>query len=980
MRKQIATLIALAGLAVTAQSQATILNWNNAAGGSAATTTNWNPTQAPTSADDLTFNLASSYTVTYSATTVSSRTHTYRQGTVTLSCTSPHTISNGVTVGDLSGDVATMTLTTGTVNCGGPFIVGDASGSTGTLNVNDDDADLILTGATTDLTVGNNGDAAMSITGGGLVVVPDQFILGSNATSSPVLTVSGALNLAPFTRSTLNVTGTSTSRLGQGGDATVSIASGALAQFAGDVVVCNGAASVSSVTIGGMALVSRATLDVDGDLLLGRNVSAGVAAGVASVTVNNGGSLLVGDLLSVGGDPDGGSATLQTNTGSIVQATSLQRGAGGVLDFNGGTIDINGGVFSNTNSATVLAIGGPDRPVVTLRNGAQASLTQLVGTESLVVGGRSASAELADFDVRSGADLFATGIVVLADGAGDEGGMIINGDGSTMTMPPGDFLTVGRSGTGRYEAELGADVDLGNVQIGLNAGSDGLVLFENPGTTATCSTVRVGGGENLAGGAGTFMINQGAACTVPGETTVWPAGTLRVVAASLDANAIEVNGSLELALGGQITAQFLLVDGGDITAHPDLAGGEVFLNATTTITNNATLTAVLGDITVGNPSSPIGFGSATSSLITCGPNRVTLLDANAAQVGDCTLAGGELVAVNGIALANGSAVSGNGAITGAVTAPAGSSITATGLGIVFQDLVTNNGAAMSGTFFAFSGNGGYLGAGTIGARVRVDAGSTVTATGDLTMGNAASTTGIVIRGTLRANSHTVTLLDSDVVLIDGLGDTAIAEVEGGTIAAGNLQITSDDVLRGRGTIQAPTFSAAGIINPGDLITGAGTGRLTFTGPYQQNNFSTLNIDIGDPTEGINHDRIVSNAAVDVDGTLNVSLFGGYVPFVGAVYDIVIGTSRTGTFDVENAPGFSVTYLSDRVRLVFTGFPCEPDVNCDGAVNGFDIECMEQTVNGDNACFCLSNEDFNNDGALNGFDIEAVEQAVNGAPC
>ncbi|CAG0983491.1 Serine protease AprX [Phycisphaerales bacterium] len=60
--------------------------------------------------------------------------------------------------------------------------------------------------------------------------------------------------------------------------------------------------------------------------------------------------------------------------------------------------------------------------------------------------------------------------------------------------------------------------------------------------------------------------------------------------------------------------------------------------------------------------------------------------------------------------------------------------------------------------------------------------------------------------------------------------------------------------------------------------------------------------------------------------------------------------------------------------------CDPDVNCDGAVNGFDIEATEQAVNGDFTNFCQSSADLNNDGAENGFDIEIEEQRVNGAPC
>ncbi|CAG1007164.1 hypothetical protein PHYC_03398 [Phycisphaerales bacterium] len=61
-------------------------------------------------------------------------------------------------------------------------------------------------------------------------------------------------------------------------------------------------------------------------------------------------------------------------------------------------------------------------------------------------------------------------------------------------------------------------------------------------------------------------------------------------------------------------------------------------------------------------------------------------------------------------------------------------------------------------------------------------------------------------------------------------------------------------------------------------------------------------------------------------------------------------------------------------------PCDPDVNCDGSVNGFDIEATEQAINGDYTNFCQPSADLNADGAENGFDIETEEQRVNGAPC
>ncbi|CAG0952829.1 hypothetical protein PHYC_00294 [Phycisphaerales bacterium] len=60
--------------------------------------------------------------------------------------------------------------------------------------------------------------------------------------------------------------------------------------------------------------------------------------------------------------------------------------------------------------------------------------------------------------------------------------------------------------------------------------------------------------------------------------------------------------------------------------------------------------------------------------------------------------------------------------------------------------------------------------------------------------------------------------------------------------------------------------------------------------------------------------------------------------------------------------------------------CDPDVNCDGAVNGFDVQATEEAVNGDFSNFCQSSADLNGDGTENGFDIETEEQRVNGAPC
>ncbi|MEK6642729.1 MAG: hypothetical protein AABZ08_02380 [Planctomycetota bacterium] len=338
-------------LGIATTTYAAALSWDNSAGdGLAATTANWTPAQLPGAADDLTFSIAGAYPVTWGATVTNSRTHVYRNGTVTNTCSSPHAASTGITIAASAGEVATMTLTTGTLTSNASMIVGDAG--TGTLNVNDDDADLVIAGATSDLTIGNNGDAAMSITGFGHVQVADQFIAGSNSVSSPTITVSGAQAVFPFGASFLEVLGTSQSRIGAGGDATMTVSNGAVADFAGDLVIANGSASVSSVTVQ-TAVLFNARLNVDGDLLVGRNTSAGIAAGTATLNVNTGGSVTVGGDTFVG-DPDGGTSTIVMNGGTFNGTLPVQTLLGSAI-FGTGTVNADVTVGAGSIVATTAA-------------------------------------------------------------------------------------------------------------------------------------------------------------------------------------------------------------------------------------------------------------------------------------------------------------------------------------------------------------------------------------------------------------------------------------------------------------------------------------------------------------------------------------------------------------------------------------------------------------------------------------------------
>ncbi len=322
------------------------MSWNNPAGGSAATAANWLPAQVPGAADDLTFNLAATYTTSFNSTVSASRTHTYRQGTVTLNMVNPHTASAGVTIGSVSPDNATVTLTTGTFTSDANVNLGNGSGSIGVLNVNDDDADFIV-GNGADLTVGVNGDASLNITAAGSVQVGDQLIVGSNATSAPIVTLSG-FSVAPLGFSNLTVLGTGESRIGQGGDATMNINTGAFASFAGDVIIANGSASTSAVTVQTVGLLN-ARLNVSGDLLIGRNSSA-TAAGNGTLNINTGGEANVGGGTFLG-DPNGGVGRINLGGGTL-------NGTAAVTVLSGSTISGNGTINADVaNAGTIQASG-----------------------------------------------------------------------------------------------------------------------------------------------------------------------------------------------------------------------------------------------------------------------------------------------------------------------------------------------------------------------------------------------------------------------------------------------------------------------------------------------------------------------------------------------------------------------------------------------------------------------------------------------
>jgi glucose/arabinose dehydrogenase len=105
---------------------------------------------------------------------------------------------------------------------------------------------------------------------------------------------------------------------------------------------------------------------------------------------------------------------------------------------------------------------------------------------------------------------------------------------------------------------------------------------------------------------------------------------------------------------------------------------------------------------------------------------------------------------------------------------------------------------------------------------------------------------------------------------------------------------------------------------------------------------------------------------------------------GEVFKIVLGSSSGPDCNANGTPDSCDIAQGTSQDTNGNGVPdeceCNPDVNCDGSADGFDVEVMEQAVGGDLQNFCLADPDFNGDGSVDGFDVEVVEQVVGGSPC
>ena len=418
------------------------------------------------------------------------------------------------------------------------LLVGNASNTTGTVNINGTSSVT----SSFDLHIGNAGTGVVNVNGGSLTTTSGWTQIG----------------MAAGGNGTLNVTaGTMYNR-----EMRVGINSLGAVDISGGTVTANQVISLGVNAGGNGTLIARGTgtLTVDnGGISVGaaNPNAAGTGTGTfniadtATVNISNGGGLRVGGIGTGAYNQTGGTVNVSGNAiiGNGGPNAALANVGGGLLAVNGelwvgqaaggnatmnisaGTVTANNWIAVGRESATgVINLGGTGSLIKTGSNGNHIVLGSLSGIGTINQAGGSL--------ITAG-----SGQVLLGENAGGSGTWTISGNGFANV----DGIRVGWTGGGT------GLMNISDTAI-VNVGAEGIIIGEN----GTGTIAQVGGTLTLAGnfdvqgnGPGTFALAAGRVNVNGGMDT--SNGTFSFGAGTIsrsNAGLIDINGPLTTADAG----------------------------------------------------------------------------------------------------------------------------------------------------------------------------------------------------------------------------------------------------------------------------------------------------------------------------------------------------------------------------------------------------------------------------------------------
>jgi T5SS/PEP-CTERM-associated repeat protein len=173
--------------------------------------------------------------------------------------------------------------------------------------------------------------------------------------------------------------------------------------------------------------------------------------------------------------------------------------------------------------------------------------------------------------------------------------------------------------------------------------------------------------------------------------------------------------------------------------------------------------------------------------------------------------------------------------------------------------------------------------------------------------------------------------DGDVTIGAG-GNGTLSLVDGGTVSAGGaISIGQYGTVEGNGTVSGNTQNA------GTIAPGTSVGRIDVVGGFSQSASGKLQLELAGTTPG-QFDQLAVTGLAALDGALEISLDGSFVPQIGDTFDILTASGITGEFTAADLPTLSagrmwqLRYTSNSAALAVT---LAGDYNDNGLVDAAD---------------------------------------------
>ncbi len=187
-----------------------------------------------------------------------------------------------------------------------------------------------------------------------------------------------------------------------------------------------------------------------------------------------------------------------------------------------------------------------------------------------------------------------------------------------------------------------------------------------------------------------------------------------------------------------------------------------------------------------------------------------------------------------------------------------------------------------------------------------------TATGSFTIQNGR----IFTTSAAYSNAGSTTISAGSVFLVPAGNN--YTQTAGTTTVDGSL--TADAILINGGTLLGVGVLHGDVSNAGHVAPGTSPGVLVIDGDYTQTAAGVLDVEIASATM---FDQLQISGAASLDGTINVTRPGGFVPVLNDAFPVLTFASRTGDFAVKNgfllgnALAFTEQFNPTNLTLVVT---------------------------------------------------------------